>query len=159
MGRALFSQTYSSPAVRTEPEPGLVSCEKWSRCNPFDPDSDEFFNDAEYEAFVDPVDYRVVASERSGSPAFSDDSSSSERASSPIASPDDPQAPVIVAGWEQRILTGATEWRQNSDPSALLALFGPRAQRAAADDPAPRPPRNRTRSATTSPPPPPFVAL
>ncbi|TFK60237.1 hypothetical protein BDN72DRAFT_850692 [Pluteus cervinus] len=57
MGRALFSKSYpaTTPTVRSEPEPILeTSYEKWSRWN-FDPDSDEFFHDAEYEAFIDPA--------------------------------------------------------------------------------------------------------
>ena len=39
------------PAVRIEPEPTVDLCEKYSFCNRFDPDSDDFFRDAEYEAF------------------------------------------------------------------------------------------------------------
>ncbi|KAF4569610.1 hypothetical protein EYR40_008588 [Pleurotus pulmonarius] len=58
MGRALFSVSHpvSKPAVqvRTEPEP-QVQYENWSRINAFDPDSDEFFEDAVYEAVI-PVD-------------------------------------------------------------------------------------------------------
>lgn len=55
MGRALFSVSHpvSKPAVqvRTEPEP-QVQYENWSRINAFDPDSDEFFEDAVYEAVI-----------------------------------------------------------------------------------------------------------
>lgn len=58
MGRALYSQTYatSAPAVtiRTEPEILPQSCEHWTSWDHFDPDSEEFFQDAEYEAFLDP---------------------------------------------------------------------------------------------------------
>ena len=39
------------PAVRIESEPTLDLCEKYSFCNRFDPDYDDFFRDAEYEAF------------------------------------------------------------------------------------------------------------
>jgi len=60
MGRPLFSAAYSTPAVRTEPEPAASASpyEKWSRWGSFDPDSDEFFDsdDAVYEAFLDAVD-------------------------------------------------------------------------------------------------------
>lgn len=64
MGRPLFSESYSTSTVRTEPQqtpatsPGAISYEKWNRWNAFDPDSDEFFNreDAVYEAFLDPAD-------------------------------------------------------------------------------------------------------
>lgn len=57
MGRALFSQSYSSPPpiVHKEPEtqpPAPYTYEKWSSWNSFDPDADEFFEDAVYEAFV-----------------------------------------------------------------------------------------------------------
>jgi hypothetical protein len=59
MGRPLFSASYSTPAVRTEPEkaPPSIHFEKWTHWNAFDPDSDEFFerDDAVYEAFLDPA--------------------------------------------------------------------------------------------------------
>lgn len=49
MGRPLFSQAYNTaPAVRVEPEQPLPY-ERWSYWNPFDPDSEEFFADAEDE--------------------------------------------------------------------------------------------------------------
>ena len=50
MGRPLFSHAYTAPAVRVEPEP----YEKWSYWNPFDPDSEEFFADAEEERIRSP---------------------------------------------------------------------------------------------------------
>lgn len=49
MGRPLFSSTYDAPAVRVEPEQTQPAYEKWSYWNPFDPDSEEFFADAEDE--------------------------------------------------------------------------------------------------------------
>src|ERR1700692_417065 len=56
MGRPLFSTSYSTPVVRTEPEPAppTIPFEKWTHWNAFDPDSDEFFEspDAVYEAFL-----------------------------------------------------------------------------------------------------------
>ena len=57
MGRALYSLAYAvpQPAVRTEPEPDVDRVGRWSTWNRFDPDSDDFFQDAEYEAFIDPV--------------------------------------------------------------------------------------------------------
>lgn len=67
MGRALFSTSHASstPAVRVEPEPIVDTCEKWGACNRFDPDSEEFFNDAQYEAFIEedgiPQTVRAVA--------------------------------------------------------------------------------------------------
>jgi hypothetical protein len=55
MGRAFYSQTYASaPVIHTEPEP-TPTCERWTSWNHFDPDSEEFFQDAEYEAFIDPA--------------------------------------------------------------------------------------------------------
>lgn len=48
MGRPLFSQAYTAPAVRLEPEQPQPF-ERWSIWNPFDPDSEEFFADAEVE--------------------------------------------------------------------------------------------------------------
>ncbi|KAJ6619895.1 hypothetical protein B0H10DRAFT_2216451 [Mycena sp. CBHHK59/15] len=55
MGRALFSATYGSqaPAIRVEPEPIVCPYDKWSVYNQFDPDSDDFFKDAQLEAFID----------------------------------------------------------------------------------------------------------
>jgi hypothetical protein len=55
MGRALYSLAYAvpQPAVRTEPEPDVDRVGRWSAWNRFDPDSDDFFQDAEYEAFID----------------------------------------------------------------------------------------------------------
>ncbi|KAF9240613.1 hypothetical protein BU15DRAFT_87530 [Melanogaster broomeanus] len=55
MGRPLFSKTFqSAPAVRLPDPP--CPYEKWSHLNAFDPDSDEFFDDAlaVYEDFIDP---------------------------------------------------------------------------------------------------------
>ncbi|KAF7356471.1 putative proline-rich protein [Mycena venus] len=55
MGRALFSEKYGSkaPAIRVQPESVTPDPARWSISNPFDPDSDEFFQGAEYEAFMD----------------------------------------------------------------------------------------------------------
>ncbi|EAU90441.1 hypothetical protein CC1G_00825 [Coprinopsis cinerea okayama7 len=60
MGRALFSKTHRAPAVAVRTEPDLLGppCEKWSVSNRFDPDSDEFFEHAQYEAFIDPETVR-----------------------------------------------------------------------------------------------------
>jgi hypothetical protein len=72
MGRALFTEKYGlkAPAIRVTPEPVCPSYDKWSISNPFDPDSDEFFQGAEYEAFmdqgeVDRLEHPVVVSESS----------------------------------------------------------------------------------------------
>ncbi|KAF9485441.1 hypothetical protein BDN70DRAFT_587517 [Pholiota conissans] len=56
MGRAVYSQTYAlpEPAIHAEPE-ASPTCERWTSWNHFDPDSEEFFQDAEYEAFLNPA--------------------------------------------------------------------------------------------------------
>jgi len=70
MGRPLFSASYSTPAVHTEPEPAppAIPFEKWTCWNAFDPDSDEFFEsaDAVYEAFLDPADVQPATDDRVG---------------------------------------------------------------------------------------------
>lgn len=48
MGRALYSTVYA-PVIR---EPSPSQYEKWSINKPFDPDSEEFFEGAQYEAFL-----------------------------------------------------------------------------------------------------------
>jgi hypothetical protein len=58
MGRALFSHYISSePVVRSQSPPAPPSNDfygTWSVWNNFDPDSDEFFDGAQYEAFIEP---------------------------------------------------------------------------------------------------------
>ncbi|EIW79435.1 hypothetical protein CONPUDRAFT_145458 [Coniophora puteana RWD-64-598 SS2] len=95
MGRPLFSKSLqTAPAVR-EPE-SPCPYEKWSHINPFDPDSDEFNEHAEYEAFIGPALVDVITEEderdtvvirltgsANRSPSDSDESLSDE--SSPMA--------------------------------------------------------------------------
>ena len=54
MGRPLFSQSHtpSAPAVREEPDQAQ-QYEHWTYWNPFDPDSEEFFANAEVETPVE----------------------------------------------------------------------------------------------------------
>jgi hypothetical protein len=98
MGRPLFSLSMNSaPAVRVEPEvEGFVVPERWSDKNPFDPDADEFFDDAVFEAFVepngfpsptilDPIPSDPSSIPRPGSPIYTDPPST---ATSPAGSPD-----------------------------------------------------------------------
>lgn len=90
MGRSLFSHTYAAPAVRTEPEPQVDICERWSAWNRFDPDSEDFFQDAEYEAFIDPVQLereRLEAAALAATEAISDTSDSSDGSVSDSGSP------------------------------------------------------------------------
>lgn len=57
MGRPLFSTVnVETPAVRVEPESAQPACERWTYWNPFDPDSDEFFENAEDERIHVPRD-------------------------------------------------------------------------------------------------------
>ena len=105
MGRTLFSQSYSAvPAVRIEPEPTLDFCEKWSMWNRFDPDSDDFFQDAEYEAFIDPVQYQreqeeIAAVGQADAVTESSESteSGSERGSPMAVGSDDPA--ILIANY------------------------------------------------------------
>lgn len=87
MGRAVFSHTYTAvPAVRTEPEPQVDICERWSAWNHFDPDSEDFFQNAEYEAFIDPVP-SLEAATLVGTEVVSDTSDSSDGSVSDNGSP------------------------------------------------------------------------
>lgn len=106
MGRALFSLAYAAPepAVRTEPEPEVEPYGRWSSRNRFDPDSDEFFQDAEYEAFIDtvhvqrqrtPVDTLQLAIDGYRHGVDLGDSSDGEPAS-PVAPSS--QVPVVLGG-------------------------------------------------------------
>jgi hypothetical protein len=176
MGRALFSQNYTSaPAVRTEPEPSIDPFSKWSRWNAFDPDSDEFFDNAVDELFIDTEEYKqeqerisLLADGGTGSPVSSE-SSGSDRGSPMAVGSDDPAVLIADAysslDWEQRFLAvGAAdaEWRrarderQHSDTlgyprlSSLLTSRAPRHIGAEASD-NPRPGRiSRSRSTTVS---------
>ncbi|KAL1678950.1 hypothetical protein EV122DRAFT_277757 [Schizophyllum commune] len=145
MGRALYSSRYTkahqnqveqqvqtNPAPAQDPaadatapaaEPAVAVYEKWSPLNPFDPDSDEFFIDAEYEAFVDdehpqpePVVRVEIIPQRNVSPISSGSSSSASEDGdreegangSPMAVGVDPAS--LLAGvyspgdWERRFL-------------------------------------------------------
>lgn len=154
MGRSLFSQKYSgSPAVtvRTEPEPTAESYETWSRWNYFDPDSDEFFQNAQREVFTDTEEYRLeqeevramVAAGGVGSSASSE-TGESDRSSPMAVGPDDPAVLISDAfstvDWEHRFLiAGAAEadWLSREDrqlhdsvgPPRVTSLFSPRGPR------------------------------
>ncbi|KAI0091536.1 hypothetical protein BDY19DRAFT_631210 [Irpex rosettiformis] len=82
MGRPLFSsvaRAHETPAVRVEHEPTQPACERWTYWNPFDPDSEEFFLDAEEERVRSldgpPVEVEVI-DDLSGSSSESDGTSS-----------------------------------------------------------------------------------
>lgn len=98
MGRALYSLAYAvpQPAVRTEPEPEVDRVGRWSTWNRFDPDSDDFFQDAEYEAFIDPVSVErshaqmspiPIVAETTSDGLDSGDSSDSEQGSPMLVRP------------------------------------------------------------------------
>lgn len=72
MGRPLFSHSHANPAVRVEPEQAQPAYEKWSYWNAFDPDSEEFFADAEDER-VRPLEQGDLR----GEPELVEDSNSS----------------------------------------------------------------------------------
>lgn len=60
MGRALFSQSLPSPVIHEETGYAAenpvekAGYDRWSITNPFDPDSDEFFSNAQTERFLEP---------------------------------------------------------------------------------------------------------
>lgn len=85
MGRPLFS----SPAVRVEPEQPAQhpTLEKWTYWKPFDPDSDEFFDNCIEERFLDPAQVQPQADVTRAASPIGEDSSSSEGSSSGRASP------------------------------------------------------------------------
>jgi len=146
MGRSLFSQSYSTttPAVRIEPEPAVDPCEKYSLWNRFDPDSDDFFQDAEYEAFIDPVQYQlerdqeelvaVARADTATEDLESSESSSSDRGSdrgSPMAvGSDDPT--ILIASYANHPWSSPTAsggWQSaTTDHSAVTAgiTYNPR---------------------------------
>lgn len=64
MGRALFSQNYITAPTSQPGDPDVRTYDTWSKSNPFDPDSDDFFVDAVYEAFVDHAEYERQQEER-----------------------------------------------------------------------------------------------
>lgn len=80
MGRPLFSQSYYSPAavIRVEPDDTPTAeqpvCERWTYWKPFDPDSEEFFVNEVYEAFIDPIN--DAPGDRGPSPVVEESSSS-----------------------------------------------------------------------------------
>lgn len=179
MGRALFSQNYtSSPVVRTEPEPSVDPFTKWSSWNAFDPDSDEFFDNAVDELFIDTEEYRQeyqqeqerlssLGDSGTGSSASSE-SSESDRGSPMAVGSDDPAILIADAyssiDWEQRFLAAGAadvDWRRARDErqrnslvyASLSSIFNSRAPRrpgAEASDNAVPVRANRPRSATVS---------
>jgi len=145
MGRSLFSHTYAAPAVRTEPEPQVDICERWSAWNRFDPDSDDFFQDAEYEAFIDPVQ---LERERSEAAALAATEAISDTSDSSDGSVSDSGSPMAVGSDDVR--AAEVEWaaRRVSAPvaspeiPAIPAFFPPAFLR----EPTPTPEANSTTS-------------
>jgi hypothetical protein len=97
MGRPIYSLSFAptAPVVRDDSPPPTFNpvYEKWTYWNPFDPDSDEFFeNDAVYEAFIDlpaPSDRPSVVPIISPSPTSSE-GTLTESGSPVSAGADDP---------------------------------------------------------------------
>ena len=120
MGRTLFSMV---PAVRVEPEPTVDLCEKWSMRNRFDPDSDEFFQDAEYEAFIDPIQYQreqeelaTVAQADVATESSDSGESNSERGSPMAVGSDDPA--ILIATYADHPWTSTTASSGWQSPTA-----------------------------------------
>ncbi|KAF8967765.1 hypothetical protein BDZ97DRAFT_1903322 [Flammula alnicola] len=142
MGRALFSQAYAvpSPAVRTEPEPKVDICERWTSWSHFDPDSEDFFQDAEYEAFIDPVQVAreqaelasLARADGTADSSDSSDSSISDRGSPMAVGSDDPAILIAdvytnrTARWEvDSEVTSPTEpeWRPARATRSIARAF------------------------------------
>ena len=141
MGRSLFSLTYTAPepSVRTAPEPKVDLCERWSSWSHFDPDSEDFFQDAEYEAFVDPAQLEreraeiaaMAAAEGSTSDSSdSSDASDSDRGSPMAVGSDDPAD--LIAGATRRAQWAAivdarmevdAEWRPTTDRATSPMVY------------------------------------
>lgn len=132
MGRMQFSQSYVAPVIRTEPEPQVDHCDRYSPINRFDPDSEDFFRDAEYEAFVDPItlnNSEVVSPITNNTVVYSDSSetSSENGADSPMATTldsvtltDGPRTD-IAAQWQllqQQLESADSEWRSTATDRA-----------------------------------------
>ncbi|KAK0467018.1 uncharacterized protein EV420DRAFT_1506732, partial [Desarmillaria tabescens] len=128
MGRALFSSAYNSaPAVAT-PTPFADTpyekiYEKWSMFNQFDPDSDDFFEDAQYEAFITDEQEQEQDSEQSdvgSTPALSREGSIEDRGSPMAVGSDDPAAMLADAidngEWDQSVPTATIDGDVESDP-------------------------------------------
>ncbi|KXN84247.1 hypothetical protein AN958_12820 [Leucoagaricus sp. SymC.cos] len=129
MGRALFSQKYTStPVIREEQDPSTaaldVPCERWSAWNQFDPDSEEFFRDAQSEHFIDESVSDSSSSPSTASPTSSteNDDTLSDSNESPMAvGADDPA--TLLAGaytpidWQQRFLEAGSDSRRQGRPT------------------------------------------
>jgi hypothetical protein len=150
MGRTLFSQAYAAPAVRTEPEPQVDICERWSVWNRFDPDSEIFFQDAEYEAFIDPVQLEreaaALATEVAVDSSDSSDGSVSDSGSPMAVGSDDGIAIIsdVLAAAEAEWAIRRGSAPDTRSPSALEipAFFPPSFLR----EPTPSPEANSTTS-------------
>lgn len=116
MGRALFSQKYASAApIRTEPQ--VATYTTWSRWNPFDPDSNEFFIDAEREVFTDTPEYQRELEEHQQRDAANPVTVSVVEPPSFERTNSAPVQPITSGDWQDRFLTaGATssQWEHVS---------------------------------------------
>jgi len=109
MGRPLFSQTYTAPAVRApavrvepdQPQP----YERWSYWNPFDPDSEEFFADAEDERVAESVIRGVSPLLEEAASSSSSEASLSGRGT-PTQEDDGLSVEEVELGYRRRILDG-----------------------------------------------------
>ncbi|KAL0064390.1 hypothetical protein AAF712_008690 [Marasmius tenuissimus] len=92
MGRALFSQSLASPAIHEDAGHAVenpvekAGIHRWSITNPFDPDSEEFFSNAQTELFLEPEELteRQVLISSSVPPSDTDPSLTIPNAGPPI---------------------------------------------------------------------------
>lgn len=112
MGRFLFSHSTVPPVRIQQPETAVDLCEKWSMWNRFDPDSEDFFQDAEYEAFIDPAQYQreqeelVAVAQTDAATEISDSSDGSSDHGSPMAVGSDDPA-ILIATYANPPWSGA----------------------------------------------------
>lgn len=119
MGRPLFSSLYrndvpvaSLPLDPPAPEPQPEPYQKWSPENPFNPDSDEFFAEAVFEAFIDE---RQEPEDSEQTQLVIDDA---DEASSDVSTTDvDQQSPMAVGSDDPTRMLSAyayiSQWEQN----------------------------------------------
>jgi hypothetical protein len=129
MGRSLFSHS-TVPPVKIQPAPTVILCEKWTTWNRFDPDSEDFFQDAEYEAFIDPAQYQreqeelVAVAQTDAATEISDSSDGSSDHGSPMAVGSDDPA-ILLAPYANPPWSGAAAsvgWQSpNTNHSTVTA--------------------------------------
>lgn len=144
MGRPLFSHQYTTtvPAVRVEPEHIQVTQPyvRWDYLHPFDPDSEEFFANAELETPVDILPGDGDGDRELSSPLIDTESgSSSDSSSSGSASPTREvmmQADILTPD----VIAGMRLGRAGRDDEESAYTYRANAERAPRTRPALAPP-------------------